>query len=130
MKKILLCFLFPFCLSVVSCGWLDEDYTTQIGYEVTGTAYSVNITMSNSGGNTEQMTGVSIPWSKEFSIKTSCYRPYENPRIASLSAQSNDSSGSVTVKIYKNGNLFQTATSSGAYVTATASGRIDKECPE
>jgi precorrin-6B methylase 1 len=123
MKKFSLCVLFLLCFSAVSCSWLEND-PVKIKYEVTGTISSVNIAMHNTGGNVEELTGVSIPWNKQFDVKNDCNYPY----FAYISAQSNDSSGSVVAKIYKNGNLFQMATNNGVYVTAIASGMVVEEC--
>ena len=41
--------------------------------------------------------------------------------------QNNNNSGDVTVTIKRDGSVFETATSSGAYVIATASGSIPKD---
>jgi len=106
------------CLAMMGCGFLFEPDT--IKYEVTGTASSVSVTMSNEGGNTEQLSDVSVPWSREL-------RFYIEDRgfFARISARNNGNSGRVTVNIYHNGRKLGTATSEGAYVTASASEFIE-----
>ncbi|MDR2581458.1 MAG: hypothetical protein LBC85_10770 [Fibromonadaceae bacterium] len=112
------------CLSVMGCGWLDGE-DIKIKYEVTGTASSVYITMHNANGSIEELSDVSVPWSKELiaeGVFDGCFYP------SYISAQNNGSSGSITVKIYKDGKEIQTATSIGAYVTATASKETRVSC--
>jgi hypothetical protein len=120
-KKLI--FALPFILLFAGCGdrSLGLPVTYTIKYEVTGTANSVSITMNNAGDNTEQLSNVPVPWEKTFSVelkKDSYYFAY-------VSAQNNGSSGSVIARIYKDEKLFKEATSSGAYVIATASGSVD-----
>jgi hypothetical protein len=99
----------------------SKSKTYSIKYEITGSASSVDITMSNAGGDTEQLSDVPLPWEKAFSVKVEEYSYY----FAYISAQNQGNSGTVTVTIYRNGSVFKTATSSGAYVIATASGGVD-----
>jgi hypothetical protein len=116
------------CLSVMACGMFDDEI---IKYEVTGTASSVRITMHNDEGNIEQLDDVSVPWSKgfepyfessdEFDGFTGIRKYYYS---AYISARNNGDSGSVIVKLYRNNHLIETATSKGAYVTATVSKKI------
>jgi len=120
MKKIVILVLF-IALLLSSC-FLDTETTKTIKYEVTGTANTASITMRNKDGNTEQISSVTIPWETTFSVKLNLegYDAF----FAYISAQNNGQTGSVTSKIFVNGNEFQTATSSGAYVIATASGSV------
>jgi hypothetical protein len=105
-----------------SCdGILGLSGSKTIKYEVTGSASYVNITLSNSGGNTEQISKARVPWSRSFSVsieKDSYYFAY-------ISAQNDGGSGSVTTTIYVDGKKFKSATSSGAYVIASAYGSVD-----
>jgi hypothetical protein len=87
-----------------------------VQYSVTGTASSVNITLNNATGGTEQYSDVPLPWEKEYSDFQDWF--------LYLSAQNQGSSGTVIVEIYHNGKLIDSAASSGAYVIATASGSI------
>ncbi|MDR2999821.1 MAG: hypothetical protein LBU89_01035 [Fibromonadaceae bacterium] len=126
MKKYFFAFcLVLMCLLIAGCG------PTIIRYEVTGTAPSVNITMNNSHGGTEQLSNVSLPWFKEFRLEKYARDPeYDDGNyvgasyLSYLSTQNNGYSGSITVKIYRNGRECQKATSTGAHVTATASKKI------
>lgn len=88
------------------------NYTVQ--YKITGTANSVDITLNNSTGGTEQYSNVSVP-------KTYSYKYFEDSFLY-ISAQNQGQSGSVIASIYYKDNLFKTSTSSGAYVIATAYG--------
>jgi len=120
MKKnvAILCIMVIFTLVFAAgCNLLLGNH--EIEYEITGTATTVDITMNNQDSGTEQHSNVSVPWTKSFSVNVS-----GGYYFAYISAQNNGSSGSVTVKIYKNGKLFKQATSSGAYAIATASGSI------
>lgn len=85
-----------------------------VEYRVTGSAYSVFITYANKTEGTSQEYA-NVPWTYSWSGAKSGQFLY-------VSAQNQWDTGSVTVEIYKNGNLFKTSTSTGAYVIATASG--------
>ena len=110
MKKIYLLLL---AISFISCDntiFGDSDWK----YEVTGTAAIVNVTISNKDEGISQYNGVSVPWSTTFT-KDNMYT-YN----AFISAQNQGASGSVTVKIYRNGGLVKSATSDGANCIAIA----------
>ena len=89
------------------------SYPTVV-YVVSGSASYASVTLNNGEGGTEQYGKVAIPWS------------YTDPSFADnflyISAQNQGDRGTVTVKIYVDGVLFKTSSSSGAYVIATASG--------
>lgn len=117
MKKILLVLLVIFGFGFMSCDSLfysdyDDDIYSNVRYEITGTATSASLTYSNRSGGTEQIT-VDVPHTIEYDDF------FDN--FMYISAQNQDSTGSITVSIYRNGGLMDTATSSGAYVIATAS---------
>jgi hypothetical protein len=95
----------------------------RIKYEVTGTASSVSITLTNPNGGMEQYSNAKLPGSYEFSIPIQ--RGSFNYYHAMISAQNNGSKGDVTVTIYVNGKKFRTATSRGAYVIASADGAVE-----
>jgi len=95
---------------------IAKVYTYEIEYKITGTASSVDVTLSNASGGTEQFSNVALP--KTYSYKNF----YDN--FVYISAQNQGSSGSVTVTIFHRGSQYRTSTSSGAYVIATASGSI------
>ncbi|MCK4760716.1 MAG: hypothetical protein KAW12_00855 [Candidatus Aminicenantes bacterium] len=85
-----------------------------VEYKITGTARRVDITYASAENSTSQKSNVRLPWSFTRSANTGDF--------LYLSAQNDTSHGSVTVSIYKDGKLYKTATSSGAYVIATVSG--------
>jgi hypothetical protein len=94
------------------------SYSKDIKYSVSGTASTVDITMSNKDDNTEQKGDVSVPWSYSFTKTDSGYQ------FLYISAQNQHDTGTVTVKIVIDGETVETATSEGAYVIATASTSI------
>lgn len=98
--------LFP-----TGCNFLASP--AKVEYEITGTASTVYVTISNATGGTEQFSGVAVPHTYAFEEYTYWY-PY-------ISAKNEGDSGSVTVTIYVDGEAVSTSTSDGAYVTATAS---------
>jgi len=76
---------------------------------------SCDLTYENQGGNTEQIT-MSGSWDYEF--------PAEEGTFVYLSAQNNNNSGTVSVQISVDGGVIEEASSSGAFVIATASGSV------
>lgn len=90
----------------------EYNYTVQ--YKIFGTAHSVNVTLNNPSGGTEQYSNISLP-------KTYSYKHFED-NFLYISAQNNGESGSITVQIYYQDKLFKSSSASGAYVIATASG--------
>lgn len=88
----------------------------EVEYEVTGSAYTVDVTYENSGGSTSREYGVGVPWSYRFNAD-----PGDEVYI---SAQNTGLYGTVTVAIYLDGEIFEAETSEGAYCTATASGTL------
>jgi hypothetical protein len=103
--------MFFLCILIINgCGMFGYD----IKYEVTGSASTVDITYENADGGTSQANGVSISWSYSFTGHTDDF--------VYVSAQNNGESGTVTVTIYKDGSVFKTSTSSGAFCIASASG--------
>jgi hypothetical protein len=86
---------------------------TRVEYEITGSARSVDVTLNNATGGTEQYSDVPVPYEYTYSNFTDDF--------LYVSAQNNGELGSVTVSIYRNGSKIKAASSSGAYVIATAS---------
>ena len=89
----------------------DKDETVR--YEVDCT--SCDLTYTNSSENTEQRS-MTNEWSYEFKAPKG--------QFVYISAQNNNASGTVGVKIIARGGVFESASSSGAYVIATASGNV------
>lgn len=110
--------LFSFFLISCSDVLNPEETKYSVKYAVTGTAKKVSITIENENGGTSQFSDVSVPWSYTFPVKK------KPGTFVYVSAQNEGSSGSVTVKIYRDGKVFKSSTSSGAYVIATASGTL------
>lgn len=92
------------------------DSSIDVEYKVTGTAETVSITYENSDGGCSQESDVSIPWSYSFTG--------ESGDFVYISAQNQGETGSVTVTIKTDGDVFKQSTSEGAYVIATASGSL------
>lgn len=93
--------------------------TTRCGgsvtYRLQGTARTVDITMRNAQGNTEQLSNVALPWTKPL-------RNVDCGEFLYLSAQNQGTFGSVKCSISLNGTVIEEAESSGRYVIATCSG--------
>lgn len=97
------------CLIALSSCKKEND----VRYSVT--CGSCDLTYSDSGENTQQhpMTG---SWKLDFEG--------DPGQFLYVSAQNNNNSGTVSVEITVNGKEIDKATSSGAYVIATASGSV------
>ncbi len=85
----------------------------KVEYRISGSAPSVFVTLANATGGTEQYSGVKLPKVYRYKVFSS--------NFLYISAQNEGDSGTVTVECYYNGSLKDSATSSGAYVIATAS---------
>lgn len=92
------------------------DTSIDVRYEVTGTAESVDITYENLNGGISQVTGMPLSWSITLTADPGDY--------VYLSAWNRGETGSVTVTIYEDGDVFRRATSEGAHVTASVSGTL------
>jgi hypothetical protein len=124
MKKILVIVVLIISL-LIGCPSVTEDQydvpvvkRTEVEYRVTCSAapYLVDITIENEDGGVSQFSDVVAPWSYSFTASKNDF--------VYVSAQNQQSSGTITASIYTDGNLFKTSTSSGAYVIATAYGSI------
>jgi len=111
MKLIIISIL---ALILVSCQHTVFG-TSSWQYEVTGTAQTANITMTNRDGSIVQFNNVELPWSYSFSTYNI------TTFFASISAQNNGNDGNITVRIIRNGNQVRTSTSHGAFAVAFAS---------
>lgn len=115
-KFLLLIFVFIMLFVFSGCEDVFGPKFYDVIYKVTGSAITVDVTYANEDGGTSQESDVSVPWSYSFRR--------EEGEFVYISAQNQGESGSVTVRIYKDGSIFKTSTSSGAYVIATASGTL------
>jgi len=115
MKKLISVILLVCVMGLIFVGCGGTTITSSVvEYEITGTATSVSVTLQNETGGTEQYSDVSVPHTYTFNSYTDWF--------LYISAQNQGGSGSVTVTIYVDGEVFKTSTSSGAYVIASASG--------
>ena len=108
------CFILFLCLAVACSNPFDTSI--DIRYEVSGSAQLANVTYENGSGGTSQMTNIALPWSHTFSGEPDEY--------VYLYAHSQSETGSITVTIYKDGDVFRRATSEGAFVAASVSGNL------
>lgn len=107
-----------FMLTLTACGGGDQPGSASVSYSISGDGTTAaSLTYANATGGTEQKTvtlPTTVPTSGTYSIPPG--------QFLYISAQNQSSSGSVTVKIMINGNVWKQSTSSGAYAIATASG--------
>jgi len=114
MKKVFL--LAMLSILFTSC---SKDSPLYLGksdyyYEVTGTASRFSVTIEGAPKGTSQYSDVISGWKYTWT--------QSGERFLYVSAQNQTGSGTVTVKIYKNGKVLTQQTSSGAYVIASTSG--------
>lgn len=113
-------------LSLFSCKKDNplKDTTYEYKYEVSGTGVDYSITLQNTNDNTQQWSSVGNGWWYKWNQSVTVYSTGEpvNTRWLYLSAQNNNSSGNVTVKIYRNNIVVAQNTSYGGYTIATVSG--------
>ncbi len=112
MKILLKLVLLAVVFSITSCS--KELFNSEYKYEVSGTGGSYDVTLENTDNNTQQHSSVGNGWFYEWE--------QSGTRWLYLSAQNNNSSGSVTVKIYRKGKVVAENTSYGGYTIATVSG--------
>lgn len=97
-----------------ACTGLTTTY--DVKYELSGTASTVDITYTNEDGGTSQLSDVPLPWTLTFKRGSG--------QFVYVSGQNQAETGSVVATVYKDGKVFKTSTSEGAYVIATASGML------
>jgi hypothetical protein len=116
------------CLVLSSCSKEDltKEVTYNYKYEVSGSGGDYSMTIQNTSDNTQQWSSVGNGWVYSWTQKLTVDgdgTPLENQtRWLYVSAQNNNSSGDVTVKIYRNNVVVATNTGYGAYTIATVSG--------
>ncbi len=91
--------------------------TATVKYEVRGSAPFVSLTYVNASGGMAQETKVKLPWVASFTTDIG--------NIVTLSAQNEGKSGSVNVYVFSSGRIIQSASSTGEYVIASASGMVE-----
>ena len=121
MKKSIV-FIFLFSLFFFGCkknqSTQPEPMMYSVKYEVIGSAKKVTVTYLTADGGIEQKTHVIIPWTYKFPFQV------EEGTDVSISATNETSSGDIIVTIYRDGEVFKQAHSSGGYVTAMAQGTL------
>ena len=98
---------------LTGCGEDPLSASITVKYQVTGSAEQVNIDYFDSNGDLAIVNGVVVPWEITFSAN-------KGDQVY-LSARRTGETGTVTVKIYKNGTLLDEDTSADASA-ATAQG--------
>jgi hypothetical protein len=114
MKKVMAFFGLFLTLFLTSC---EKDILapTEYYYEVTGTSGRYSVTLEGAPKGTAQYSNVGNGWKYTWTGG--------NGRWLYISAQNQNSTGSVTVKIVKNGKVVASQTSNGGYVIATVDGK-------
>ena len=97
--------------------------TFRVEYRVSGSGTSsASLTYNNSDDNTSQISNANLTWSYKFNATNKEFFAY-------ISAQNNSNGGSITSQIIIDGKVCSSSTSSGGYVIATASGRLENLSP-
>jgi hypothetical protein len=112
--KNILFSIFLMMITLSSCS--DEFDEVEYRYEVSGTSGNYSVTIQNADDNTQQYGSVGSGWWYKWD--------QSGTRFLYVSAQNNNESGNVTVKIIRNGKVLQTNTSEGGYTIATVSGEF------
>ena len=86
-----------------------------VEYRVSGTTPIAGMITIAAKDGTEQYSDVELPWSYSFTTYSA------RDRFLYVSAQNGMDSGTITVEIVVNGTVVKSASSTGAYVIATAS---------
>jgi hypothetical protein len=113
MRKLLFLITIVVFVLFTNC---SKESNNLVKYEVSCSPGGFDITYQNSSGNTEQKSILSTNWSTSFSGNSGDF--------VYISAQADNENATVTARIYYEGELIETATSSGDYVIATASGSL------
>jgi len=114
------------CLVLAMCrgGGGGGTYSTPIPssysvtYEISGSASSVSITLSNAQGGTEQGE-YKVPFRKTYTMDRGAF--------AYISAQNQGEFGTVTCKILVGSTVWKESTSTGAYSIADCSGLVGSD---
>lgn len=116
-KLSLILLLFVSCYD--SGNWDLRMNEYNVRYVVSGSAESVDITLSNYYGNIEQYDNIPVPY--EYSFSKISYDPC---KTLYASAQINGY-GDIIIEIYVNYELIETAEASGEHNIASCSGIVD-----
>jgi hypothetical protein len=111
-KSIISLVLLLLILTISGC--TKDSVQSTYKYEVSGSAGNYSITCEGAPSGTVQYSNVGSGWAYTWK--------QTGTRWLYMSAQNNTGSGTVTVKIIRDGKVLIQQTSSGAYVIATVSG--------
>ena len=100
--------------STRSVGTRPMERNVSVTYEVSGTACSASVTYSTSLTSTQQEASVPMGWTHSLTIAAG--------NFVQLMAQNNCDSGSVTATIKAGGRVVDSATSTGGFAIAHATG--------
>lgn len=95
----------------------DQDLSRKVIYTATCNSGVMDITIENENGGVSQFSDVSSPWTYAFTS--------EIYKFVYISAQNQQSSGTITTEIKVNGIVWKNGISSGAYVISTSSGSLE-----
>jgi hypothetical protein len=107
-------FILSLLTFILFTGCSKESMESNYEYEVSGSAGNYSITCEGAPSGTAQYSNVGSGWTYKWT--------QTGERWLYMSAQNNTSSGTVTVKIIREGKVLAQQTSSGAYVIATVDG--------
>ncbi len=107
-------FILSLLTLILFTGCSKESMESNYEYEVSGSAGNYSITCEGAPSGTAQYSNVGSGWTYKWT--------QTGTRWLYMSAQNNTSSGTVTVKIIREGKVVAQQTSSGAYVIATVDG--------
>jgi hypothetical protein len=123
MKMIL--FVLPVSLILINCAVEPEGdsgqheiSTYQIRYKVEGSIQTASISIMDENTQGRNFPNQTLPWEYIFSKKV------RQGTYLYLSAQHNQTQGTVVAVIFKENEVFKSDTVSGIYATATVSGRL------
>lgn len=94
--------------------------TSEVVYEVEGTAEMASITISVPGGGTSQASDIDVPM--QTSSHVGLRNTFSSGEFLYLSAQNSQDHGTIICRITVDGVVVAEVTSSGAYVIATCDG--------
>jgi hypothetical protein len=118
MRRYLLALLISGCFAIAftGCEEPSEPSILDVKYQVIGSAASFDITFRNEEGELIERNNASPPWDYSFQA--------EAGDTVYVSAQNLGQTGSVCVRIWREGEIYKSSTCTGAYCTATASGTL------
>jgi hypothetical protein len=121
-NKIILLIMPVLVFAAVLVSSCDRRREHIIRYEVTGSASSVDITLNNSKGHSEDYRNITLPYSKTISVTLKEFDLF----YAYVAAKNRGSSGYVQCTIYKNDRIVAEDEAWWPYTTASAYATIER----